>query len=98
MLMGFTPQNANIQIDNLLALLVKDEDSAAFVLQKLVDTGRKAGLQIYLEIEEVEYALPEAHRLSYAVLSLDKWNDLYVTSPTSMAYDPVKLAGLVGLA
>ncbi|WDF79050.1 hypothetical protein PQ469_03395 [Mucilaginibacter sp. KACC 22773] len=75
---------------------VLDNQSAAFILQRLIDSGRKAGVQVFLTVEHPESALPEAHRLTSAILSLPLQDDIYFT-PQTTNYQPNKFYSLFGL-
>ena len=75
---------------------VKDKASAARFLQLLVDRIRSIGVQLFLYIEEVEFALPEIGRVSTAIISLENRDKVYYTPPTGSQYSFEKLQRLVG--
>jgi hypothetical protein len=97
LLVAFTPQAASDDLAPLILAIIKDEQTAAVFLQQLIDRGRKAGLQIFLDIAHIETALPEVHRLTSAVMSMEKWKDIYITPRSAMVYNPIELSKLFGL-
>lgn len=94
---ALTPQSAIEDLADLLKCLVNDEKAAADVLQKLVDTGRKAGLQIFVSMERPESALPKGTRLKSPILTLEKFGEVYLTPTAGSAYQKTKFFELFGL-
>jgi len=97
LLIAFTPQAAIDDFARIIPAIIKDEQTAAVFLQQLIDRGRKAGLQIFLDVAHIETALPEVHRLTSTILSMEKWNDIYISPRPVMVYNPAELSKLFGL-
>jgi hypothetical protein len=97
LLIAFTPQAASDDLAPIMLTIIKDEQTAAVFLQQLIDKGRKAGLQVFLDIAHIETALPEVQRLTSAVMSMEKWKDIYITPRAAIVYNPIELSNLFGL-
>jgi len=94
-MVALEPSTAVNDLSVVIQRHVSDEQSAAFVLQQLVDKARKAGLQVFLSIEYPETTLPEVHRLTSAILSLPQRDNIYFT-PAARQYHPDKFFRLFG--
>jgi hypothetical protein len=76
---------------------IKTSEDAAIVLSITVDQCRKCNLQTYVYLEYPDY-LPEEHRLTFALLSLQAIDKVYSTpkiNPTN--YSPERFFKLFGL-
>lgn len=93
-LLGLMPQSAIGDVAMVFRKLVHDEESAATVLQLLIDQGRKACLQCYIIVEHPELSLPEVHRLTNAILSLDFQNEVYCSPKVISCYNKTVLLSL----
>lgn len=94
-LIATMPLQAINDLWKIWTMTIRDDQSAAQVLQVLVDKGRKTGIQIFLYIESLDI-LPEAHRLTFAVLSADNKDKVYHTPPSGQAYSFQNLLQLFG--
>lgn len=88
-LIAIEPSKAITDLWKLWTISIRNVKSAGTILQILVDQGRKAGVQSFLHIESSDM-LPEAHRLTSAILSLDTSNGIYYT-PKAPEYSFQKL-------
>jgi hypothetical protein len=77
--------------------LIKTQEEAAIVLSITLDRCRKYSLQSFVYLESPDY-LPEEHRLTSAVLSLQEVDNIYVTPTVNPNnYSSEKLFKLFGL-
>lgn len=76
---------------------VRNQEDAAFLLQCIVDRSRSIGLQVYLFIQSIDL-LPEDHRLTTAILSLQQHQNIFSNPPSTATYTAEGLVRLLGLA
>jgi len=77
--------------------LIRTPEDAATVLSITLDRCRKSNLQTYVYLKYPDY-LPEANRLTSAVLSLEKVDEIYFTPRVNSAnYSSERLFNLFGL-
>ena len=77
------PEFAIMDIYELWKAILVDHNSAAIFLQTLVDRSRSVGLQVSVLIENLEFSLPENHRLTFAIQSLQNVEHVYFTPSTA---------------
>jgi hypothetical protein len=77
--------------------LIKTQEEAAAVLYKTLDQCRKYSLQTLVFLEYTDY-LPENHRLTSSVLSLQQVDSIYMTPTVNpMNYSSENLFKLFGI-
>jgi hypothetical protein len=76
---------------------IQNQEDAAFLLQRIVDRSRSIGLQVYLFIQSID-RLPEDHRLTTAILSLQQHHNIFSNPPSTATYTAESLVRLLGLA
>src|SRR5258708_7411120 len=73
-------------------VLIKNQDDAVNFLQHIVDRGRSIGLQVFLYIDRID--TPEEHRLTRAIMSLDRNEKVFNTPASGTKYSIEKLQRL----
>jgi hypothetical protein len=77
--------------------LIKNQEEAAGVLYKILDQCRKYSLQTLVFLEYPDY-LPENHRLTSSILSLQQVDSIYMTPTVNrMNYSFENLFKLFGI-